>query len=414
MTGLVAYAGLEFRRNRLMYLGWPVLIAGSVGAGAVLGLWMGSPAEIGMVLAVSAWANFGVPLSAALFGAVAGAGVRLQGPAEEAALPTAPASSLAGAALAAAVGLLGSVALLVALSAALDATDSGQTALRATEDLWSFDWSRWSKPLLSAAFAWTLLNSCAVAYATGRAAIGGAVGLFGTAVALAPFVLGVMLQSRHFEARYLLTGWMQLLVGTAASCAALAAVARAPQLGGWRPWSRFACLALPLAASAGGWSALFAARNRLIEPQAVTHGIGRWQRLPARLPQGSLVAGRGARLLIRSGRGETVLLKGDVPSLGDLLSRRPDRSISTLFVDRSNRLWVKVTHPGPDGRLAFDEIWQGTGDGPLSRFAVLPPSDPRGLFLINGQAAFYRFDPRTGYSDPEPLDPAHPPVLKRP
>jgi hypothetical protein len=414
MTGLVVYAGLEFRRNRLMYLGWPLLIVGSVGVGAVLGVWMGSPAEIGMALAVSAWANFGVPLSAALFGAVTGAGVRLQGPAEEAALPTAPTSSLAGAALAAALGLLGSVALLVALSAALDATDNGQTALRATDDLWSFDWSDWSKPLLTTVYGWVLLNSCAVAYATGRAAIGGAVGLLGTAVALAPFVLGFMLQSRHFEAQYLLTGWMHLLVGTAASCAALAAVARAPQLGGWRPWGRFAWLALPLAASAGGWSALFAARNRLVEPQAVTHGIGGWQRLPARLPQGSLFAGRGARLLLRSARGETVLLQGDVPSLGDLLSRRPNRSISTLFVDRAERLWVKVTQPGPDGRLAFDEIWQGTGNGPLSRFAVLSPTDPRGLFLINGQAAFYRFDPRMGYTDPLLLDPAHPPALKRP
>jgi hypothetical protein len=170
-----SYVLLEARRNRLLYLAWPLVIVASLPFGACIASASAYPPAGGVSAAVLAWTVGGLPLTAVLFGAVAGVGLRGRAEEDDAALPLAP-RTRALAALSAAAAALAFSAAVVGLLATLVFPDASWSAGPLGYALGSFALSG----VMSLAFLGSFLLSNAV--------IGSAAGLLAGLAAIAPFL----------------------------------------------------------------------------------------------------------------------------------------------------------------------------------------------------------------------------------
>lgn len=405
----LAYSRLEARRNLALYAGWPAVIALSVPLCAWLAAQAGIPAAQGTGAALLAWMAGGLPISAALFGAVAGAGLRGAAEEQEAALPVSPRARIGGALVSAAAGLALCAALVAGLTAVLSPEARDIAASSASISGFGGTLSRGSsEAAASLMMGWVMAVSCAVAYAAEHAVLGAVAGLLGAAVVLAPIGADFLLQNMFDGvAAHLTPAVFWLAACGSGAAAALAAAARLPAVSRRRWWPRLAAVALlPFAGAPGAWHSVFSTRERLLEAIEAK---------PAYFYQvdEEYHVGLGGRLTLRRPGGPTVvLLAGQAPSLADLLRRKLTSEVGTVVRDRGGRVWASVWNAGTGGALSFYDVWQGDGRGPLTRYMTLPPG--MSLERDGDHAAVNTYDGSLDSRGYVTLDAARPPPpLKR-
>lgn len=417
-----SYAVLETRRNRILYAGWPLVILGSIPLAAAIAMAAEYPAQQGVAAALLGWVMGGLPLSAVLFGAVAGAGLRGAAEDAEAALPISPRSKAFAALASAAGALAASTGLVVALT--LVVAPDTRALLRGVSELGVRSWETgvldlWLSIASAAVTAplgllWLLVVSFGVSMAFSHAVLGGVAALFAGAVGLLPIVTGLMIQANtNGKAGFLLSAVLCSAALAAGSLAALAKTA-APALRGarWKAAQALLVAFLPLAGSIAAWPALYRARDRALEARTGVwspwdYSLG----AKARFRNEALKRGLGGRLVLSRPEGEVVLLPGWTPSLADLVWGNRLSEVNQVFRDSKGMLWAEAWHPGTRGNLPYTEVYVGRGDAPLRRYLTLP----NGMrFTVDGDEAFvnleaYSYDPKNFIR----LDPAKPPILKR-
>lgn len=416
------YAPTEARRNRVLYAGWPLIILGTLPFAAAIAGAMGIPVGQAVSGVLAAWAVAGLPVTAVLFGAVAGSGLRGAAEEAEAPLPLSPRQRAFGALATATAAFLGNAALIAALIAATS-HDAGELVggIAALGNWGSVAGYVGAMGAIAAcSVAWLLAASFTVAYAASHAVLGSVAALIGGTILLLPVGSGVALFLNHAP-----TLAMPFLAAAAASTAAsagavavsLAQAAPAATRASRLSWAKLAVLSLlPLCGSLGAWPALWSSGKLVasrVEP--VWGGWDRKDELQSQRDKrrGGLKYGVGGRLVMESAGGTVVLLPGSAPSLGELVRHGYasfDR-ISTAFIDNDGRIWAETFSALQEGHPTVRTIWTGDGNAPLTRYLTLPPE--MNLVVYGGRAAV---DP-TIYSyeanDYVFLDPAKPPLLKR-
>lgn len=416
------YAPIEVRRNRVLYAGWPLIILGTLPFAAALAYGMEIPVRQAVGGALAAWAVAGLPLTAVLFGAVAGAGLR--GPAEDAEAPLpVSARQRAFGALVSATAAFGSNALLVAVLAAVASRDA-QSLLFGMANLGNWGavggYLLGSLLLAATAAAWLLTASFTAAFAASHSVLGAVAALVGGGLILLPVGAGTALLANHGPAlapSFLAAALASTVASAAAGAQVLGwsapVVARAARVS----WPRLALLCLlPLSGSLGSWAALWRSAHQVktrLEP--VWSAYDRKDMGPdaRESRRAGLLTGVGGRLLLDGPGGRVVLLPGSDPTLAELVKGDYDRfdRVWNAFRDRDGRIWAEVASARQDGQETVRTIWTGAGDGPLSRYMTLPPEM---RLTVNDRRAvvdpsIYSFEPHSHI----PLDPAKPPVLKR-
>ncbi|MBI5597049.1 MAG: hypothetical protein HY928_13230 [Elusimicrobia bacterium] len=417
-----SYAVLEARRNLLLYAGWPVVILGSLPLAAAVAMSAEYPLIQGVAAALLGWAVAGLPLTALLFGAVAGAGLRGASEEAEASLPLSPRTRAFGA-LASAAGALAASTALVAGLILMAAPDAG-SLLRAMSEVGSNTWNRthwevmfsvlttlYCTPL---ALSWLLLVSFGVSLVSAHAVLGGVAALFAGAAALLPVLAGLMLQmSTEGKAEFLFPAaacTSALLAGALAAVAGAAAPAL--RAGRWGAARALLLALLPLAGSLAAWPALYRSRDRALA--ATESVVSAWDRSRGGVSRHLVPAIRrslGGRLVMERPEGDLVLLAGWTPTVADLVWGKRLSEVHQVFWDSKGMLWVEAWHPGTQGAMPSTEIYVGRGDGPLRRYLTLPyqmrftADDGRACVDPEGWA----YDSRTYVY----LDPDKPPILKR-
>lgn len=413
-TAVRTYAPIEVRRNRVLYAGWPLVILGTVPFAAAIAYGMEIPVRQAIGGALAAWAVAGLPLTAVLFGAVAGAGLR--GPAEdaEAALPVSARQRAFGA-LASAAGAFGSNALLVAVLAAV-----------VGRDIQSFlvgDFGAYlvgSLLLASTSAAWLLTASFAAAFAASHSVLGAVSALIGGSLLLLPVGAGAALLAHHapqLAPSFLVAALASTTASAGAAALALGWSAPVAARAGRVSWPGLALMCLlPLSGSLGSWAALWRSAHAVkarLEPvwSSFDHKDSGPQARETR--RAGMLTGVGGRLVLDGPGGRVPLLPGSAPTLGELVKGDYDRfdRVANAFRDKDGRVWAEVFSARQDGQATTRTIWTGTGDGPLTRLVTLPPGME--LRVHDGRAVV---DPEMYSYQPDnfvPLDPAKPPVLKR-
>lgn len=417
-----SYAALEGRRNRLLYAGWPVVILGSLPLAAAIAIAAEYPAGQGVAAALLGWIMAGLPLSAVLFGAVAGAGLRGAAEDAEAALPVSPRAK-AFPALASAAGALAASTTLVLLLTLLVAPDT-RALLRAVSELGARSWETGAVTLwLSIAsimvaaplgLLWLLVVSFGVSLAFSHAVLGGVAALFAGAAGLLPVVAGLMLQTNtDGKAGFLFPAVACSAALLSGAVAALSGAA-SPALRGMRlSIGRVLLLSmLPLAGSFAAWPALYRARDRALAPTSVVWSpYDRVRGGEARRRTEAIKRGLGGRLVLERPEGNVELLAGWTPTLADLVRGKRLSEVHQVFWDAKGMLWVEAWHPGVQGAMPTTEIYVGRGDGPLRRYLTLPYQ--MRFTAYDGRACIdpegWAYDSRTLVT----LDPDKPPILKR-
>jgi hypothetical protein len=380
------YALLEARRNRLLYRAWPLIILGTLPLAALLASTAGVSPRAAISAAVAAWLAGGLPLTAVLFGAVAGSGLRGRAEEDDAALPLAPRQRALSALAIAAAAVVANAGLLAALWAGLFPNwlhligGSGQEPFVVAAVV---------AASAASGLLWLTAVSFLGAFICAHAVLGGIVALASGALAGIPIAGGLLLKL-HYSwqgARFLLPAatCSALMVAGAVGAAALAApaVARSRRLG-WRKAALL--LLLPVAASFGSLPALYGTRRLVLgfEEHIATD--------PRPLGKDDLRSSMGGRLVrVEGSGGRTVLLPGEQPTLGELISGRPLSFIRGAHRDPQGWVWAEVLHPLP-GKL-LGELWVGRGEGPLKRYMVLP--EDKHLSVYKHAAVLYMY----GYID---------------
>ncbi|MDE2292490.1 MAG: hypothetical protein KGL53_10440 [Elusimicrobia bacterium] len=414
------YAALEARRNRVLYAGWPVLVVATLPLAAVIASLSGLTPGQGVSGALLAWATIGLPVSALLFGAVAGAGLRTKAAEDEAALPVSARARAFGA-LGTAAAAFAATALLVGALTFLASPDaSGAMHLLMT---WGDQWPMvgglafFSLAIGALSAGWLLAVSFEVAYASAHAVLGGVAAAFGAALALLPLLAGCAMYTNHPSATafpFLGAALLSSAAGVGGALVSLGGassrVARRSRPG----WKAVLAMALlPLVGSLGAWPALYAGRTRLLAERNTPNTP--WD--PARQNEseaaraGGLQRSLGGRLVLVGPSRDVVLLPGWRPSLADLVEGRQLPMVASAFRDDSGRVWAAVFTRGTNGLPGTYDIMTGPPSGPLKRYMTVPGNME--LALYKGQAAIntnvYSFDLKNYV----PLDPAKPPFLKR-
>lgn len=415
------YAPTEARRNRVLYAGWPLIILASLPFSAVLAAAVGLPWGQGVSGALTAWGVIGLPLTALVFGSVAGAGLR--GPAEEADAPL-PVSSLqrVSGALAGAAGAFTADAALVALLVAAwspDARDILFSLLRMGK--WGGVASVLPAALAAtAATAWLMTTAFTAAYASGNAVLGAVAAVFGAGAVLLPVLSAAALFLHH--APHLAGPFEAIAVAlTAASCAgafgALAVAAPAIARRRGMSWLRAATLCLlPLAGSLGSWPTLWHAALKVQK---------HLERAPREFDQkdfmdrddekrrAGLGIGVGGRLVLEDSRGRVELLSGTDPTAAELALSPFDglERVTSAFRDKEDVIWAEISMPQRGTEPTLRVIYSGDGRGPLKHYMTLPSGSK--LTLYGGRAAIDITPSVVTDRDFIPLDSAKPPLPKR-
>lgn len=417
LPAALTYSRLELRRNAVLYGSWPAIFAATAGL---------SPDD-SLAAVLLFWIFIGLPLTAVVFGASAGSGLRGAAEEAEAELPLAPHARTWGA-LVAATAALGVTAAAVFLAVLTAGAEVHAVMASVTTD---WDRSLIDVMLRAGAFAsavgtaYLLLASFALTFATGQAVLGGALAVFLAVLTLTPLACGMALQTLY--------GAQAPFLAQAAACVGAALAGAAAFLGVEAPrverrsrrsaagWA--GALAVLLAGAGAGWPALLrtearlAASGRIVErPMGHdVHSIGPWMGPwpPSRrsYENGLLIAGFDGSLRRVEPSGRRVeLLTGSPPSLRSLLFRKPrygpghlmgsffgtetslyrqlpEPPVTSAFYDREGRLWVR--REVSDDKTGPIEVWQGLGDGPLKLHGVLP-----GGYILaqhEGRAALLRY-----------------------
>lgn len=432
-TAVRSYAPVEARRNRVLYVGLPLIVLGSLPFSAAIAAAVDIPASQGVAGALAAWAILGLPLMAVLFGAVTGAGLRGTSEEVEGVLPLSPRARAFGALAASGTAFSVNVALVAAIIAARSADTSSLLSGIASLGNWASAGGYVSLMLTIAtsSVAWLLSVSFLASYAASHAVLGAVTALFGAGILLLPVGAGMSLflnHGPHLALPFLLCA----AASTAASAgaAALAVGAAAPRVArsSRTSWVRVALLCLlPLSGSLASWPALWSA-GRTVK----THLASVWngwdqkfydeteEAFTARVRaqdvrDSGLMEGPAGRLVRVTPAGTTVLLPGGDPALGELVRSGRDRfeDVRIAFAEASGRVWVEVRSPHQDGQPRVHTVWTGDGTGELSRYVVLPPG--MDLSIYDGRAVIDVEPNSSGAKEGRfvPLDPAKPPVLKR-
>lgn len=417
-----SYAPVELRRNRVLYAGWPLIILGTLPFAAAIAYGMEIPVRQAMAGALTAWAVAGLPLTAVLFGAVAGAGLR--GPAEDAEgpLPVSPRQRAFGA-LASGAAAFASNAVLIALLAGLISGEvSAVVASLASLGNWGAAGVYvFGSFLVGAGSAgWLLTTSFTAAYAARHAVLGAVAALLGGSLLLLPLGAGAALHINHgphLAGPFLIAA---LAASAASAAAALLALGWSAPLAARSarvslPGMALMCL-LPLSGSLGSWAALWnSARAVRTHASAVPSSFDAKDTGPAARERrrAGMSTGMAGRLVLEGAGGKVVLLPGSEPSIAELVRGEYDRfdRVMEAFRDRDGRIWAEVASARQDGQTTVMTVWTGLGDGPLTRYMTLPPQ--MRLSIHDGRAVV---DPSPYSYAPEDfvrLDPAKPPVLKR-
>ena len=270
MTALRPYAALEARRNRLLYAGWPIVILGSLPLAGAIAAASGVPTEQGVGAALFAWALAGLPFTALLFGAVAGAGLRGRAEEDEAALPLSLRTRAFGG-LAAAAGGLAASAALVTMAIAL--VPEAQHMLLVVAKMHDRNWY-WNPlfnpnmlpPLALAApltLGWLLTTAFGAGLVSAQPVLGGVSALCSGALALTPLIAGLTLEQVYADQAGSMApalGCLLFLAGGAlASLAQAAPLTRRARRPTWRQTALLAVL--PLAGTLAAWAAFYGARQ---------------------------------------------------------------------------------------------------------------------------------------------------------
>lgn len=417
------YAPTEARRNRVLYAGWPLIILGTLPFAAAIALASDIPVHQAVSGALAAWAVAGLPVTAVLFGAVAGAGLRGAAEDAEVPLPLSPRQRAFGALASATAAFAANAALVGALVAA--------TSHDARELILSIaSLGRWGSLALTAApvlgivacsTAWLMTASFTAAYAAAHAVLGAVAALLGGTLLLLPLAAGSALFFNHgpdLAMPFVAAAVASSAVSAGAMALSLAKAAPLVARSSRVSWPKAALLCLmTLSGSLGAWPAFWSAgrtlKSRLERPWA---GWDRKDTLQSQREKrlGGLMEGLGGRLVNETPAGTMVLLPGSDPALGELVRRGRggfDR-VTNAFFDLDGRVWAEVRSAFVEGQPSVRTIWTGDGRGPLKRYLTLPPDME--LEVYGGRAAVDTspYD----YSDDSYilLDPAKPPVLKRP
>ncbi|TBR26301.1 hypothetical protein EPO15_00405 [bacterium] len=416
------YAPTEARRNRVLYAGWPLIILGTMPFAAAIAVASDIPVGQAVSGALAAWAVAGLPITAVLFGAVSGAGLR--GPAEdaEAPLPLSPRQRAFGALAAASAAFLGNAALVAALVAATshDAGEllSGIASLGNWGSVAGYVGAMGA--VAACSVAWLTTASFTAAYAASHAVLGGVAALVGGTLLMLPLGAGAALFINHapeLAMPFLAAAVASSAVSAGAAGLALAKTAPLAARSARLSWAKASLLSvLTLSGSLGAWPAFWnagrAVKARLEQPW------GGWDKKDSLQSQREkrlegLMEGLGGRLVRETPAGTVVLLPGSDPALGELVRRGRGgfERVTRAFFDLDGRVWAEVRAPFVEGQATVRTIWTGDGKGPLTRYLTLPPDME--LEVYGGRAAVDTspYD----YSDDSYilLDPAKPPLLKR-
>ncbi|MBI3299768.1 MAG: hypothetical protein HYZ75_16500 [Elusimicrobia bacterium] len=399
---------LEARRNRLLYTSWPIVILASLPFSAAIAYAAGYPVSQGPAAALLTWVAAGLPLTAALFGAVAGAGLRGPAAEAEAALPVSPReqafSALGGAGAALAV-----TSLLVLAMTFLSGSD-GRSVLAAVATLGNPHDITGRAAFAAAAVLglfWILTVSFTAAFAASHAVLGAAAGVFGAAAALLPVAAGLLLRFNHgIPAGFIVTALLASGLGAAGAAASLAFCAPRAARGVRVRWTGWAAAALlPLCGALLSWPALFTARDRVL---ADSMPVSSFPDKPSgwSSPTGDLRESRGGRLTRLTDAGELTLIAGETPSLADLLWGKRLGFVGRVLRDSTQRIWAYVIPPDARPR----ELWQGDGKGPMKLYMMMPAGAH--LELRDGKAFLNLMPYVVESTELYPLDPAKPPIIK--
>jgi hypothetical protein len=416
------YAPTEARRNRVLYAGWPLIILGSLPFAAAVAAASDIPVGQAASGVLAAWAVAGLPITAVLFGAVAGAGLRGNAEDAEVPLPLSPRRRAFGALAAVSGAFLANAALVAVLVAA--ASHDARELLTNLASL-----GRWgmvaatAAPVLGIAAggaAWLIMASFTAAYAASHAVLGAVAALGGAALLFLPLAAGAALffnHGPHLAAPF---------VAAAAASSALSAAAMAFSLAKTAPlvarsarvsWTKAALLCLmTLSGALGAWPAFWSAGRAL--KTHLERPWGGWDRKDSLQSQrdrriGGLRKGIGGRLVLKTPEGTVVLLPGSDPALGELARRGRGGfdDVTNAFFDLGGRVWAEVRAAQVEGQPTVRTIWTGNATGPLTRYMTLPPD--MDLEVYGGRAAVDTTP--NDYSDDSYvlLDPSKPPLLTR-
>lgn len=416
------YAPTEARRNRVLYAGWPLIILGTLPFAAAIAAASDIPVGQAVSGALAAWAVAGLPITAVLFGAVAGAGLR--GPAEDAEvpLPLSPRQRAFGALTSAAAAFAANAALVSGLVAAT--SHDARELLMAIASI-----GNWNSVALNVvpmlgivgcSIAWLMTASFTAAYAASHAVLGAVGALIGGTLLLLPLAAGFALFFNHGP------DLAMPFVAAAVASSAVSAGAMALSLAKTAPlvarssrvsWVKAGLLGLlTLSGSLGAWPAFWSAGRAL--KSHLERPWGGWDKKDSLQSQrerrlGGLMEGLGGRLVRETPAGTVVLLPGSDPALGELVRRGRGGfdKVTNAFFDLDGRVWAEVRSAFVEGQPSVRTVWTGDGNGPLTRYLTLPPHME--LEVYGGRAAVDTspYD----YSDDSYilLDPAKPPLLKR-
>lgn len=242
MRALVSYAGLELKRNRLLYLGWPCVILGSMPFTAFVARLSGVSVHEGCYGITVAWLLIGMPFNAILFGSVAGASMNGRAEEDDAPLAISPAARALGAACAGLAASSVCALLLLAIGAEIGSAILGPSIVSMPSTFYTIE---------GGVVACLLLTAFAAAHIFCNAVMGGAFATFGSLVLCLGIAAGAHLEatSGMFEVDALgaLSVLATSMMGAVLSVAIASALSRKPQ----RRWRGILlATALPFAASA--------------------------------------------------------------------------------------------------------------------------------------------------------------------
>lgn len=416
------YAVLEARRNRVLYGGWPLVILGTLPLSAAIAGAVDITAGQGMSAALAAWATVGLPITAVLFGAVAGAGLRGTADEADAALPLSPRQRAFGALAATTTAFVGNAVLVAVLVAATssDARDllSGFASLGNWGSVAGYVAAM--ATITGFSVAWIITAAFAAAYAASHAVLGGVVALLGAALLLLPVGAGISLlfnHGPHLAMPFLAAAMASTAASLGGAALSLAQTAPAAARCARLSWGRLALLCLlPLAGSVTAWPAMWSAGRR-VKAQLEQVWGGGWDSkdtLPGQHQKrrAGLMQGLGGRLVRQTAGGTIVLLPGSDPALGEMVlhGRGHFEHVTGAFIDNDGRVWAEVRAPFIEGQPTVLTVWAGDGKGPLTRYMTLPPN--MDLAVHDGRAAIDTSPLILDDAKYVFLDPAKPPVLK--
>ena len=416
------YAPTEARRNRVLYAGWPLIILGTLPFAAAIAAASDIPVGQAVSGVLAAWAIAGLPFTAVLFGAVAGAGLRVNAEDADVPLPLSPRKRAFGALGAVSSAFLGNAALVGILVAAT--SHDTRELLASLLSLGRWGWVTLNAVpvvgIVACSAAWLMMASFTAAYAASHAVLGAVAALLGGTLLLLPLAAGAALffhHGPHLAMPFVAAAAAASAVSTGAMALSLTQTAPLVARSARVSWAKAALLCLmTLSGSLGAWPAFWSAGRRV--KAHLERPWGGWDKKDSLQSQRdrrtrNLMESLGGRLVLQNPGGTVVLLPGSAPALGELVRHGSGGfdQVSEAFFDLDGRVWAEVRAAQVEGQATVRTIWTGDGNGPLTRYMTLPPDME--LEVYGGRAAVDT--PLHDYSDDSyvMLDPAKPPLLKR-